>query len=647
MSEEQATPEEQARKRKQQPRPARGVRVPGQGMKKGDVRKLLGRVLKYVFRNYKIPFFIVMACIIVSAIATLVGTLFARTLIDDFIIPLTQQANPDFGPLAVALQKLSVVLALGIICTYGSNRIMVNVCQGTLRNIRIELFTKMEKLPIRYFDTHVHGDIMSVYTNDVDTLRQVISQTIPQIVNASFSIIITLVSMFVLDLPLTILSILMVFVMLFVTTRIAKKAGVHFMKQQANLGAVNGYIEEMVEGQRVVKVFNHEQKSIEGFKKVNDELRESAYKANLYANIIMPVNANIGNISYVLCAIAGAFIALAGAWGLTLGTLVAFLSLNRGFTQPVTQVSQQVNSIVMAMAGAGRVFALMDEAPEIDEGTVELVNVRVGEDGSLSETDERTGHWAWKSADGTLVEMRGDVVFEDVEFGYTPEKTVLHDINLYAKPGQKIAFVGETGAGKTTITNLINRFYDIQHGSILYDGIDVKDIRKDDLRHSLGIVLQDVNLFTGTVMENIRFGRLDASDEECIEAARLANADGFIRRLPDGYQTKLAGNGSNLSQGQRQLISIARAAVADPPVLVLDEATSSIDTRTETLVQRGMDALMADRTSFVIAHRLSTVRDSDCIMVLENGRIIERGNHDDLLMQQGKYHQLYTGKAIS
>ncbi|MGI6221297.1 MAG: ABC transporter ATP-binding protein [Coriobacteriales bacterium] len=646
MSEETAA-EKDARQRKQQPRPARGVCVPGQDMKKGDVRKLLGRVLKYVFKNYKFAFAVVMVCIIVSAVATLVGTLFARTLIDDFIIPLTQQANPDFGPLAAALRQLSVVLALGIICTYGSNRIMVNVSQGTLRNIRIELFEKMERLSIGYFDTHSHGDIMSVYTNDVDTLRQVISQTIPQIVNATFSLVITLVSMIVLSVPLTLLSIVMVLVMLLVTTKIAKKAGVHFMKQQANLGAVNGYIEEMVEGQRIVKVFCHEEKSIEGFRAVNDELRESAYKANLYANIIMPVNANIGNISYVFCAILGAFIALAGGWGLTLGTLVAFLSLNRGFTQPVTQISQQVNSIVMAMAGAGRVFALMDEIPEVDEGTVELVNVRRGEDGALEETDERTRTWAWKNAAGELTEMKGHVVFEDVEFGYTPEKTVLHDIDLYAKPGQKIAFVGETGAGKTTITNLINRFYDIQQGHILYDGIDVKDIRKDDLRHSLGIVLQDVNLFTGTVMENIRFGRLEATDEECIEAAKLANADGFIRRLPDGYQTQLAGNGSNLSQGQRQLISIARAAVADPPVLILDEATSSIDTRTETLVQRGMDALMADRTSFVIAHRLSTVRDSDCIMVLENGRIIERGNHDDLLEQQGKYYQLYTGKAIS
>ncbi|HIR53592.1 MAG TPA: ABC transporter ATP-binding protein [Candidatus Onthovicinus excrementipullorum] len=621
---------------------------------KTDIRQLIrvmGRVLGYMLKNYKFSFFLVVVCILGSALATLRGTLFMQSLIDDYILPLTQAQTPDFAPLAGALLSVAVTYAIGILCAYAYNRIMVNVSQGTMRNLRIELFQHMESLPIKYFDTHAHGDIMSVYTNDVDTLRQLISQSIPQLINSVVTFLTSFISMLVLDIPLTLLTLAMIGVMLLVTTRIAGKSATYFAKQQKDLGTVNGYIEEMMDGQKVVKVFCHEEKSVEQFRRLNEELRESADKANTFSNITMPVNANIGNISYVLCAVIGALLALNGYAGLTLGTLISFLSLNKSSTQPVSQISQQTNSIVMAMAGAQRVFDLMDEQPETDNGYVELVNAVENTDGSLTETKERTGIWAWKHphrADGTVTytKLEGDVTFDDVDFGYDENKIVLHNIKLYATPGQKIAFVGSTGAGKTTITNLINRFYDIADGKIRYDGININKIKKPDLRRSLGMVLQDTHLFTGTVMDNIRYGRLDATDEECIEAAKLANADGFIRRLPDGYQTVLTGDGANLSQGQRQLLAIARAAVADPPVLILDEATSSIDTRTEALVQEGMDRLMKGRTTFVIAHRLSTVKNSDCIMVLEQGRIIERGTHDQLLEEKGRYYQLYTGNAI-
>ena len=619
-----------------------------------DVRgqlRAMKRVLGYMLKDYKFSFFMVMVCILGSALATLRGTLFMQTLIDEYIVPLTQAETPDFSGLASALVSLAIVYAVGILCAYGYNRIMVNVSQGTMRNLRTELFTHMESLPIRYFDSHPHGDIMSVYTNDVDTLRQLMSQSIPQVINSGVTILTSFVSMLVLDIPLTLITLAMVGVMAFATSKIAAKSAVYFTKQQKDLGAVNGYIEEMMDGQKVVKVFSHEEKSLEEFRKLNQELRESADKANTFSNISMPVNTNLGNISYVLCAVVGAVFALSGYWGLTLGTLVSFLTLNKNSTQPVSQISQQLNSIVMAMAGAQRIFDLMDEEPEEDHGYVELVNAKIDPDGSLSESKERTGIWAWKHphrADGTVTykKLEGDVTFNDVDFGYDEDKIVLHNIKLYATPGQKIAFVGSTGAGKTTITNLINRFYDIADGKIRYDGININKIKKPDLRRSLGMVLQDTHLFTGTVMDNIRYGKLDASDEHCIAAAKLANADGFIRRLPDGYQTVLTGDGANLSQGQRQLIAIARAAVADPPVLILDEATSSIDTRTEALVQEGMDRLMNGRTTFVIAHRLSTVKNSDCIMVLEQGRIIERGSHDQLIEEKGRYYQLYTGNAI-
>ena len=613
---------------------------------------VMKRVLGYMLKNYKVSFALVVLCILGSALATLRGTLCLQALIDDYIVPLTQSQTPDFLPLAGALLSVAATYLIGIVCAYGYNRIMVNVSQGTMRNLRVELFRHMESLPIRYFDSHAHGDIMSIYTNDVDTLRQLISQSIPQLINSSVTIVTSFVSMFVLDIPLTILTLAMVLLMAFVTSKIAAKSSYYFAKQQKDLGTVNGYIEEMMEGQKVVKVFCHEEKSIEQFRKLNQELRESADKANTFSNITMPVNVSIGNISYVLCAVIGAMFALKGYWGLTLGILVSFLTLNKNSTQPVSQISQQMNSIVMAMAGAGRIFALLDETPEEDSGYVELVNVRENQDGTLSETKERTNVWAWKhphASDGTVTyqKLKGDIVFDDVDFGYEEGKTVLHNIKLYATPGQKIAFVGSTGAGKTTITNLINRFYDIADGKIRYDGININKIKKGDLRRSLGIVLQDTHLFTGTVMDNIRYGRMDATDEECIAAAKLANADGFIRHLPDGYQTVITGDGANLSQGQRQLLAIARAAVADPPVLILDEATSSIDTRTEALVQQGMDSLMYGRTTFVIAHRLSTVKNSDCIMVLEQDRIIERGTHDQLIAEQGRYYQLYTGNAIA
>lgn len=613
--------------------------------------KTLKRVLSYIFKNYKFSFILVIICIIITAFSTLRGTLFMQSLIDDYILPLTKAENPDFGPLAKALLNMVAIYAVGIISSYTYNRIMVNITQGTLRNLRVELFTHMESLPIKYFDTHAHGDIMSVYTNDIDTLRQLISQSIPQIVNSSITIVITFISMITLSIPLTGVTLVMIGVMLFVSSKIGGKSGFYFVKQQATLGKVNGYIEEMMEGQKVVKVFCHEEKSLEQFKKINEDLRESTNNANKLANIMMPINANIGNISYVLCTVTGALIALSGKTSLTLGTLVSFLTLNKSFNQPIIQVSQQFNSIVMAMAGAERIFNLLDEEPELDEGYVELVNAEENSDGTLTPTEKHTGIWAWKhyhAADNTVTytKLEGEVVFDDVDFGYNDDKMVLHNIKMFAEPGQKIAFVGSTGAGKTTITNLINRFYDIQDGKIRYDSININKIKKADLRRSLGIVLQDTHLFTGTVMDNIRYGKLDATDEECIAAAKLANAHSFIKRLPEGYNTMLRGDGGNLSQGQRQLLAIARAAVADPPVLILDEATSSIDTRTETLVQDGMDKLMKGRTTFVIAHRLSTVRNSDCIMVLEQGRIIERGPHDKLIEEKGRYYQLYTGNAI-
>ena len=618
--------------------------------KKTSQWALLKRVLGYTLKQYQFCWLTVVVCIFITAMTTLVSNLFMQSLIDDYILPLAQAAAPDFGPLAGVLLKLAAVLLVGILCSYAYNRIMVNVTQGTMKRLRVQLFQNMESLPIQYFDTHPHGDIMSVYTNDTDTLRQLISQSFPQLVNSAISLISAFLSMAVLDLPLTLVSLCMVGVMLLATMKLSGLSGRYFVEQQRDIGALNGYIEEMMEGQKVVKVFCHEERSIADFTMLNQKLRESTNRANAIANMSMPINANLGNISYVLCAVIGAALALGGVGGLTIGTLVAFLNLNKSFTQPVTQISQQVNSVVMATAGARRIFGLMDERPEKDQGYVTLVNVKRERDGSLTETAERTGLWAWRhphQAEGTVTytKLEGDVVFDGVDFGYTDEKMVLHDVKLHALPGQKIALVGSTGAGKTTITNLINRFYDIQDGKIRFDGINITKIKKDDLRRSLGIVLQDTSLFTGTVMDNIRYGRLDAPDEECIAAAKLANADGFIRRLPQGYQTVLTGGGANLSQGQRQLLSIARAAVADPPVLILDEATSSIDTHTEKLVQRGMDALMTGRTSFVIAHRLSTVKDADCILVMEQGRVIEQGSHQELLEQKGRYYQLYTGRT--
>lgn len=625
----------------------RGPRGPKPKIK--NPGKLFARLMGFIFKKYLPACIIVVICIFVSVLANVQGTMFTKNLIDDYIVPLLKTGNPDYGPLLAAMGRVAVFYGIGVISTFAYSKIMIYVSQGTIKNLRVELFSHMQDLPIRYFDSHAHGDIMSIYTNDIDTLRQLISQSLPQILNSAITVVSVFVSMVILNIPLTILTIVMVIVTTVVTKKFAGFSSRYFLAQQRDLGKVNGFIEEMLNGQKVVNVFTHEQENIEAFDKINDELFESAYNANMYSNMLGPVNAQIGNLSYVLCALAGGVMALSGFGGLTLGKLASFLTFNKSFNMPISQVSQQFNSIIMALAGCDRIFSLLDEAPETDEGYVTLVNAKE-ENGKLTETPEHTGLWAWKhthQADGSVdyKKLEGDVVFDDVDFGYVPEKIVLHDVDLFATPGQKIAFVGTTGAGKTTITNLINRFYDIADGKIRYDGININKIKKADLRHSLGIVLQDTHLFTATVMENIRYGKLDATDDEVYAAARLANADTFIRQLPDGYNTVLTGDGANLSQGQRQLLAIARAAIADPPVLILDEATSSIDTRTERIVQDGMDKLMHGRTTFVIAHRLSTVRNSDCIMVLEQGRIIERGSHDELISKKGKYYQLYTGKT--
>lgn len=611
--------------------------------------KILGRILGYTFKNYKIHMIIVFICIIVSVLANVQGTLFIQSLIDDYITPLMNTSSPDFTPLLFAIARVAGFYLLGAASTFAYSKLMVYVTQGTMRNLRIDIFSHMESLPIKFFDTHSHGDIMSVYTNDIDTLRQMISQSMVQLFSSTITIVSVIVSMISISIPLTLLTLVMVAVMFVVSGKIGGKSSKYFTAQQDDLGKVNGYIEEMMNGQKVVKVFNHEGKAVEEFNELNDKLFDSAYNANKFANILMPINAQLGNISYVLCAIVGGVLAFNHFAGLTLGGLVAFMTFNKNFSQPINQISMQLNSIIMALAGADRIFKLLDEKPEEDDGYVNLVNAKIV-DGKIEPSEERTGVWAWKhthSEDGTTEyrQLKGDLVMDDVDFGYTDDKMVLHNIDLYAKPGQKIAFVGSTGAGKTTITNLINRFYDIQDGKIRYDGININKIKKADLRRSLGIVLQETHLFTDTVMENIRYGRLDATDEEVIAAAKLANADSFIRKLPHGYDTVLTGDGGNLSQGQRQMLAIARAAVANPPALILDEATSSIDTRTEKIVQDGMDKLMKGRTTFVIAHRLSTVRNSDCIIVLEHGRIIEKGTHEQLIEQKGKYYQLYTGKT--
>lgn len=626
-----------------------GARVMGVKPRIEHPGKLIMQLLKFIMKNYHIHCILVVILILVSVLANVQGTLFMQTLIDDYIIPLTKSTNPDFSQLLQEITRVAIFYAFGAIATYSYTRLMVTVTQGTLKKLRIDMFSHMESLPIKYFDTHAHGDIMSMYTNDIDTLRQMISQSIPQLLSSALTVVSVVISMFILSIPLTIINMIMVAFMLLITKKCASISGRFFVAQQKDIGKVNGYIEEMMEGQKVIKVFCHEEESKDKFNEFNDKLFESAYNANQYSNILGPINLQLGNISYVVCAIVGGGLAIHNVLGFTLGGLVSFLTFNRSLNMPISQVSQQFNSIIMALAGAERVFKLLEETPEADDGYVTLVNVKKDEYGNLTETKERTHIWAWKhyhEADHTTsyVELKGDVVFDDVDFGYTEEKTVLHNVDMFATPGQKIAFVGSTGAGKTTITNLINRFYDINDGKIRYDGININKIKKADLRHSLGMVLQDTHLFTNTVMENIRYGKLDATDEEVIAAAKLANADGFIRRLPDGYNTMLTNDGTNLSQGQRQLLAIARAGIADPPVLILDEATSSIDTRTERIVQDGMDKLMHGRTTFVIAHRLSTVRNADCIMVLEQGHVIERGTHDELIKKQGKYYQLYTGK---
>lgn len=612
--------------------------------------KIFKRLVGYAFSRYIPHIIIVMIAVVVSVLAQVRGTMFIKILLDDYIEPLSKQSNPDFTELLHQIYIMAIIFGVGIISTYVYSKIMIYVSQGTLNKLRMDLFSHMERLPIRYFDSHSHGDIMSIYTNDVDTIRQMIGQSLPSLLSSAITIVSVFCSMVILSLPLTGVTVAMVVVMMFTTKKVAGLSGQYFLAQQKNLGAINGYIEEMMEGQKVVKVFCHETKSLEQFNEKNDELFDSAQKANRYVNILGPINMQLGNVSFVLCSVVGGVLAIGGFGGFTLGSLASFLTFNKSFNMPINQISQQFNSIIMALAGADRIFKLLDEPVEVDDGYVTLVNARY-ENGQLVESKERTGIWAWRhlhQADGsvTYVELKGDVVFDDVDFGYNPEKIVLHNVTLFAKPGQKIAFVGSTGAGKTTITNLLNRFYDIQDGKIRYDGININKIKKDDLRRSLGIVLQDMHLFSGTVRENIRYGKLDATDEEVIAAAKLANAHGFITRLPKGYDTELSGDGGSLSQGQRQLLAIARAAIADPPVLILDEATSSIDTRTEKAVQSGMDRLMKGRTTFVIAHRLSTVRNSDCIMVLEAGKIIERGTHQELMEEQGRYYSLYTGKKV-
>lgn len=636
------------------PRPNRSVKLNKE--QKEKARQSLNRLFKDLFTRYTVQLVSVVILIFVSVLCNVQGTMFMQSLIDNYITPMLKDVSAgqtaDFSPLLQAIRRVMAFYILGIATSYAYNFIMIYVSQGMMRSIRDRMFTHMQDLPIRYFDTHAHGDIMSLYTNDIDTLRQMISQSIPQIINSAITVVSVFVSMVILSIPLTIVTLVMVFVMVIATTKLAGLSGKYFVEQQNDIAKVNGNVEEMMQGQKVVKVFNHEEEAIKNFEELNDKLYNSAARANTYANVLGPVNAQLGNVSYVMVTVIGGILALSGLTGLTLGKLASFMSFNKSFSMPINQVSQQLNFIIMAMAGAERIYSLMDEEPEVDDGYVTLVNAEYDANGNLQETDHKTDIWAWKhyhKADNTTTyqKLTGDMVLDDVNFGYVPEKEVLHHVSLFANAGQKIAFVGATGAGKTTITNLLNRFYDVEDGKIRYDGININKIKKADLRRSLGIVLQDTHLFTGTIAENIRYGRFDATDEEVRAAAKLANADGFIRRLPQGYDTVIKGDGANLSMGQRQLLAIARAAIADPPVLILDEATSSIDTRTEKIVQDGMDKLMSGRTTFVIAHRLSTIRNSDCIMVLDQGQIIERGSHEELMQQHGKYYQLYTGKIVN